>query len=59
MSNDFLTTADLAEWIKVSPGTLVDWRYKGIGPTYVHVGKAVRYRRAAVEQWITGESIVR
>ncbi len=41
-----------AAYLKVSVLTLADWRTKGIGPDYVKLGAAVRYRRADVDSWL-------
>lgn len=40
------------------PPTLRDWRYRGIGPTYIKVGpKSVRYRRSDLESWLEANTI--
>lgn len=52
---NLLTTAELAEYLKVDEETLRRWRQTGGGPRYVnlHGDKgAVRYRRAEVERWL-------
>jgi len=54
-SNDdkILTLDEVAQILKVSVGTLRTWRTKGGGPKGFRAGKYVRYRRSAVEQFIT------
>jgi len=42
----------LAEWLGLSPRTLEIWRWRGGGPAYVKIGKAVRYRKGTVRQWM-------
>ena len=45
-----LTTEQLAERLKRKPGTLANWRGKGIGPRFLP-GRPVLYAIADVEQW--------
>lgn len=52
MNTDFLTAPDVAELLKVRRQTLAVWRIKGLGPTFIKVGRAVRYRRADVDRWL-------
>jgi predicted DNA-binding transcriptional regulator AlpA len=47
-----LTPADLSAWLGVSVGMLANWRYRGVGPQFVKMGRSVRYNRADVHQWI-------
>lgn len=49
---DLLTPEKVAEILHVSPSWLSNARKKGYGPTYLHVGRKVRYRRTAVINWI-------
>src|SRR5688572_13566366 len=50
--HDMLTTEEAADYLRVQPRTLGDWRYRGIGPRYVTYGRVVRYRRAALDSWL-------
>lgn len=52
-------TPTAAEMIGVSPRTLSNWRLQGNGPPFLKLGTgeataAVRYRVAALEEWLTG-----
>lgn len=47
-----LTPTDLAEYLGVPLKTLYQWRYRGVGPPAVRVGRYLRYRRADVEVWL-------
>ncbi len=38
--------------VGVPLGTLANWRYQGRGPTYLRVGRHVRYRAQDVTEWI-------
>jgi hypothetical protein len=43
-----LTTEEAAQELKVSESFLAKERMKGTGPTYVKLGRAVRYRRSGL-----------
>ena len=43
---------EVAEALGVPVATLYQWRYKGIGPTAVKVGRHLRYRDEDVTQFI-------
>ncbi|PKQ35396.1 MAG: hypothetical protein CVT61_06230 [Actinobacteria bacterium HGW-Actinobacteria-11] len=47
-----LTTADVSEILGVPVRTLEDWRRRDYGPKFLYVGRGVRYRVGALEQWI-------
>jgi predicted site-specific integrase-resolvase len=47
----FLTPDQVAERYQVSPDSLKEWRYKGVGPKYLRIGKRVRYRVSDLERW--------
>lgn len=49
-----LWAAEVAEILGVPVKTLYQWRYKGIGPVGVRVGRHLRYRAADVEAWVEG-----
>jgi hypothetical protein len=36
---------------------LADWRYKGQGPTYIKVGRLIRYRKAALDAWLQSREV--
>lgn len=38
--------------LNVSIRTLQSWRLRRVGPPFVHVGRAVRYRRRDIIKWI-------
>lgn len=58
---DMLTENQAAEMIGLQPGTLTNWRSRGVyGLPFVKVGRLVRYRRSDVEKWLasrTGTSV--
>jgi excisionase family DNA binding protein len=49
-----LTEQDAAGLLEVSLLTLRRWHREGTGPPCLEIGRQVRYRRAAVERWLTG-----
>ena len=53
-----LDTRELAAGLHVSPRTVEDWRLTGDGPPFVRLsGRAVRYRPAAVRQWLAAREM--
>jgi hypothetical protein len=50
-----LSTDEVAEVLGRPPRTLRQWRYLGVGPRYLKVGAAVRYRPGDVEEWLRAQ----
>jgi predicted DNA-binding transcriptional regulator AlpA len=51
--SELLTVAEVAEWTRLSAGTLRYWRALGErGPASFKLGRRVMYRRADVEKWL-------
>ena len=50
-----LSTEEVAEVLGRPPRTPRQWRYLGVGPTYLKVGAAVRYRPRDVEEWLRAQ----
>jgi hypothetical protein len=48
---DFKTQAEIAEVIKVPERTLQDWRLNRLGPSYMKLGRHVRYDLLEVVAW--------
>jgi predicted DNA-binding transcriptional regulator AlpA len=56
--SEMLTTDAAAQVLGVAPATLDAWRcYRRSGPPFVRLGRAVRYRRADLEQYIHGRTV--
>ena len=51
----FLTTAEVAEIVRVTPSTVRYWRHRGTGPDGERVGKKVLYPREAVDAWLSAK----
>ncbi|MET1008016.1 MAG: helix-turn-helix domain-containing protein, partial [Propionibacteriaceae bacterium] len=49
-----LTIVELSEMLGIPVDTLYGWRHRGEGPQGYRIGRHVRYRRAAVEDWLEG-----
>ncbi|MFC0527828.1 helix-turn-helix domain-containing protein [Phytohabitans kaempferiae] len=45
------TPAEVAEHLQKPVRTLEQWRYLGIGPSFIRVGRDVRYRWRDIERW--------
>jgi len=59
-SNDadiLLKEEDAAHLLSLSVRTLQAWRVRIAGPPFVHVGRAVRYRRRDLIAWIDANTI--
>lgn len=50
--DDLLTTDEVADYLKLAKQTLASWRWEGIGPDYVRVGRRIRYRRSVIDEWL-------
>ncbi len=43
---------ELAQYLMVAEKTLEHYRWKGVGPRYIKIGKLVRYRECDVIEWL-------
>lgn len=50
----FMTTAEVATLMRISPETVRYWRHVGKGPASFKAGRKVLYERADVEKWLRG-----
>ncbi len=50
-TKEYLTTDELALKWNLSASTLSNWRWEGKGPTFVKVGKSVRYKKHTIEEY--------
>lgn len=55
MTDTFITTAELAAYLRMPPETVRYWRHIGKGPRSFKIGRRVLYDRAEVEQWIADQ----
>jgi excisionase family DNA binding protein len=57
MAPDILDTPEAASYVRLSKPTLERFRLTGDGPPYAKLGKAVRYRRADLDDWLASRLI--
>lgn len=51
MNESMATSREVARFLRVSEGTLRNWRSEGSGPKFERVGRSVRYDWAEVRRW--------
>jgi excisionase family DNA binding protein len=49
---ELLTDVEVAKELRVSLATVRRWRAEGIGPPWFRAGRAIRYSRRALDEWI-------
>ena len=52
LSEQYLTTADLADLTRTTPETVRWWRHTSYGPVGFKVGRRVLYARSEVDAWL-------
>lgn len=52
MTDNVLTSADVAEMIQVPEPTIAQWRKTGKGPAYFRAGRYARYLESDVMAWL-------
>lgn len=48
----YFTTLQAADYLGLSRQALELWRHRGEGPPYCKIGRSVRYRRAALDEFM-------
>jgi hypothetical protein len=56
-NDGLLTEAQAADYLKLSIRTLQAWRIRSVGPAFVRVGRAIRYRRYDLLVWIKQQTV--
>ena len=51
-SDPLLSPEEVARYLGLPVKTLFQWRYKGVGPRALRVGRHLRYRADDVEAWL-------
>ncbi len=54
--DDLLTPAELAAKLHTKPAQLAQWRYRGLGPKFIKLGKSIRYRISDVDAWLDAQT---
>ena len=52
MIEELLDTEAVARNYGLAPVTLRKWRMNGVGPRFVRLGRAIRYRKSAVDDFL-------
>ncbi|KPD29678.1 hypothetical protein AN920_11485 [Pseudomonas paraeruginosa] len=52
LQQNVFTTEEAAHYLRLSRQTLELLRLQGGGPRYAKLGRSVRYRRAALDEWL-------
>ena len=52
-----LTEIHAADFLSMSVRTLQSWRTQGRGPAHVQAGRAIRYRRSDLVDWISRNTV--
>ena len=47
-----ISSNTLAEYLELTPQALANMRSQGTGPTYIRVGRGIRYRWEDVKAWL-------
>lgn len=53
----FIKPDEAAKLLDVAPNTLAKMRIAGNGPSFVKVGRNVRYRPADIEAWVNARTV--
>ena len=56
-SDALLTEMEAAHALSLSSRTLQAWRIRNVGPSYVRVGRAIRYRLNDLRQWVVDQTV--
>jgi hypothetical protein len=52
-----LNAADAAAYLATTPGRLANMRHLNVGPEYVKIGSAIRYRINALDAYIERNTV--
>lgn len=56
MDDELLTTKQVAEYLKLPPSTLYDWRTaRRPCPPAMRIGRHLRWRRSDVDAWLRAQ----
>ena len=51
-----IDTVQIAEYLGNEVNTCEGWRLKGIGPSFIKVGRLVRYKTQTVDLWLESQT---
>jgi excisionase family DNA binding protein len=52
MNDEILTVKEVAEMLKVKPGTVNQWMFRGIKLPFFKLGGTIRFKRSSIEAFI-------
>jgi predicted DNA-binding transcriptional regulator AlpA len=52
-----LTEAQTAQLLRLSTRTLQAWRLRKTGPSFIRAGRAVRYSRPDISDWVASQRV--
>lgn len=52
-----LTEIEASDVLSLSSRTLQAWRVQSTGPAFIRAGRAIRYRRRDLMQWIAEQTV--
>jgi predicted DNA-binding transcriptional regulator AlpA len=55
-THEWMAPPKAAEYADSSTSTLAKLRLKGGGPRFCRIGRAIRYRRSDLDEWLTASS---
>lgn len=53
---EYMTPAEAAEYLRSSRSTLAKRRLTGDGPRYFRIGRAIRYSRVVLDEWMASNA---
>ena len=54
---DYMTRPELAAMLRLAVATLESPRFRSTGPRYYRVGRAIRFLRADVQEWLASRQV--
>jgi Helix-turn-helix domain len=51
-----LTCKEAAEFLRSSTSTLANFRFTGVGPVYVRLGRGIRYFQRDLDAWLAASA---
>jgi hypothetical protein len=52
MESTTLSTPDAAAYVGLATETLIKYRYRGVGPAFIRLGRRVLYRPRDLDAWL-------
>lgn len=59
MSDELMTTQQVATYLGVPIATIYQWRTRGLGPRASRIGRHLRWRRSEVDGWVEQRAAAR